>query len=229
NGAATYSKASGGGLTYHMVKVDMSHASVLITRQGRRMSVSTTEHFLKANKLQLAINGDGFRYRRDKRDYELEPAGFASSKGRQYGKLGREQTIFISKDKQFSLTKPARKADIWDAISFPNLLVKDGSVAWSKATPAAPRTCLGWTQDQKTLIILVVDGREIDQTGMTLETCAQVLKQEGAWVGVNMDGGGSSTLVIEEKGAPLVLNVPTDDNIFGKQRPVLNHFGLYIS
>jgi len=55
-----------------------------------------------------------------------------------------------------------------------------------------------------------------------------LLKQEEAWIGVNMDDGGSSTLAIEENGEPVVLNIPTGEVTFGKQRAVLNHFGLHI-
>ena len=44
----------------------------------------------------------------------------------------------------------------------------------------------------------------------------------------HMDDGGSSTLAIEENGEPVVLNIPTGEVTFGKQRAVLNHFGLHI-
>lgn len=59
-------------------------------------------------------------------------------------------------------------------------------------------------------------------------SCAQLPKQEGIWASINMDGGGSRTLVIEENGEPVVLNLPTGDNTFWKQRAVLKHLGLYI-
>ena len=38
----------------------------------------------------------------------------------------------------------------------------------------------------------------------------------------------SAVLAIEENGEPVVLNLPTGDNIFWKQRAVLKHLGLYI-
>jgi exopolysaccharide biosynthesis protein len=44
-----------------------------------------------------------------------------------------------------------------------------------------------------------------------------------------MDGGGSSTLVVEgEDGSPRILNTPIDNYIPGRERPVGNHLGIYI-
>jgi hypothetical protein len=46
---------------------------------------------------------------------------------------------------------------------------------------------------------------------------------------MNMDGGGSSTLVIEnERGKSEVLNSPIDSHIPGRERPVANHLGVYV-
>jgi hypothetical protein len=46
---------------------------------------------------------------------------------------------------------------------------------------------------------------------------------------MNLDGGGSSTLVIEgEDGQPVILNSPIDHYIPGTERPVANHLGIYI-
>jgi hypothetical protein len=51
----------------------------------------------------------------------------------------------------------------------------------------------------------------------------------GIYTGVNMDGGGSSTLVIRRLDKiSRVLNSPIDQNVPGKQRAVANHLGLFI-
>ena len=50
----------------------------------------------------------------------------------------------------------------------------------------------------------------------------------GAHDAMNLDGGGSSTLVVRgEDGQPRILNSPIDLYIPGRERPVGNHLGIY--
>jgi len=47
---------------------------------------------------------------------------------------------------------------------------------------------------------------------------------------MSLDGGGSSTMVIEdENGQPRVLNSPIDQYVPGRERPVANHIGIFIN
>ena len=61
-----------------------------------------------------------------------------------------------------------------------------------------PRTAMGYTKDNK-LIILVVEGRNPTASGATLTPEAQLLKDLGCWEALNLDGGGSSCLLINGK------------------------------
>jgi exopolysaccharide biosynthesis protein len=75
-----------------------------------------------------------------------------------------------------------------------------------------------------------VDGRQpFYSTGATFQELAELLKDLGAQFAMALDGGGSSTMVIEgENGKPVILNSPIDSYIPGRERPVANHFGIYI-
>jgi hypothetical protein len=43
-----------------------------------------------------------------------------------------------------------------------------------------------------------------------------------------MDGGGSSTLVVEGKdGLPQILNTPIDNLVPGRERAIGNHLGIF--
>jgi len=75
-----------------------------------------------------------------------------------------------------------------------------------------PRTAMGYTADNK-LIILVVEGRNPNAVGATLRQEAQILKELGCVEALNLDGGGSSCLLINGKET---IN-PSDKN---GQRPV---------
>ena len=76
-----------------------------------------------------------------------------------------------------------------------------------------PRTAMGYTADGK-LIVLAVEGRNPGiAEGATLEQLGQMLKQMGCIEGLNLDGGGSSCLLIN--GKPTIK--PSDKE---GQRPV---------
>ena len=77
----------------------------------------------------------------------------------------------------------------------------------------APRTALGITK-QGRILLVVVDGRQPDSAGMTLLELALFLQELGAVHAMNLDGGGSSTMVIKGN----VVNKPSD----GKERKVGN-------
>jgi len=61
-----------------------------------------------------------------------------------------------------------------------------------------PRTAMGYTGDKK-LIILVVEGRNPNAGGATLTQEAQILKDLGCVEALNLDGGGSSCMLINGK------------------------------
>ena len=69
----------------------------------------------------------------------------------------------------------------------------------------APRTAVGIKADGK-VILLVVDGRQSHSIGATLAETAQLLQKFGAVNGFNLDGGGSSEMVLQGQ----IMNSPSD-------------------
>lgn len=65
-------------------------------------------------------------------------------------------------------------------------------------TDKHPRTAIGYTKDNK-LIILVVEGRSESGAGASLVQEAQIFKDLGCVEAFNLDGGGSSCLLINGK------------------------------
>ena len=54
---------------------------------------------------------------------------------------------------------------------------------------------------------------------------AELLREWGAYTATNLDGGGSSTMVVEDaEGYPQVLNSPSG----GAERAVANHLGIFV-
>ena len=91
-----------------------------------------------------------------------------------------------------------------------------------------PRTAIGIDQAGTTLTIVVVDGRQPGYSeGITMWELADLLVEYGVYYALNLDGGGSSTLVVEgPDGRPQVLNSPIGNRIPGWERPVAVHLGL---
>jgi hypothetical protein len=79
-----------------------------------------------------------------------------------------------------------------------------------------PRTALGWDPEEGRLWIVVADGRrEGVAEGMTLPELADLLVALGATDALNLDGGGSSTMVLMDR----VVSRPSDPT---GPRPVVN-------
>jgi exopolysaccharide biosynthesis protein len=76
-----------------------------------------------------------------------------------------------------------------------------------------PRTAAGIARNGKRLILVAVDGREYENAGMTLREMAQTMLGLGARDAINLDGGGSTTLVYadpDSSGRLRLANHPSD-------------------
>jgi hypothetical protein len=69
-----------------------------------------------------------------------------------------------------------------------------------------PRTGIGFSEDSSTVCFITVDGRQEKSRGMTLFEFANLMIQEGLYQALNLDGGGSTTMVINNK----IVNSPSD-------------------
>jgi len=75
---------------------------------------------------------------------------------------------------------------------------------------------------------MAIDGRQLgySESASTGET-AEWIRKLGAYNALNLDGGGSTALVIEgPDGAPVVLNRPSGPPP-GVERRVANHLGVF--
>ncbi len=92
--------------------------------------------------------------------------------------------------------------------------------------PTAPRTAVGFAADGRRMFLLTADGRQpAFADGIGLDELATMMVELGAHSAVNLDGGGSTTIVAREPGSATVAleNQPSD----GGERPVPNGLGLF--
>jgi hypothetical protein len=228
-------------MVIHVVTVDLMTDGIgmLVTPGDQNLENSlparTTSSFLSDFDLQLAINGDAFQpwyqigpFYFPRSGDMVEPVGFAASKGVIYSQdTNDEPTLYIYKNKTASINVFINRLD--HAISGNLLLVQEGNVIENLGGKPEPRTAVGLNRIGQRLTIIVVDGRQPGYSeGVTLDELASIMKENQVHAAINLDGGGSSTLVIEgENGTPEVLNSPVHQGIPGVQRPVGNHLGFY--
>ena len=87
------------------------------------------------------------------------------------------------------------------------------------------RTAVGYSQDGKTVYLITVE-ESGDRKGVTLKELQQIMLKLGVYKGVNMDGGGSTTMVTRPLGETAVtLTHPTSSGTY--QRLVANGIGVY--
>lgn len=74
------------------------------------------------------------------------------------------------------------------------------------------------------VLLITVDGRDQNSAGMNLYEFTKIMKWLGADDGINLDGGGSTTLWIHDQPENGVVNFPSDDKKWGHagERKVAN-------
>ncbi|OEV07130.1 multidrug transporter [Streptomyces nanshensis] len=113
------------------------------------------------------------------------------------------------------------------AVGGRGLLVVDGQPQNWEGRPnnaTAPRTAVGFSKDGTTMHVMSVDGRQAASGGVTLTELALMMEDLGAYNALNLDGGGSSTLLAREPGTERLQleNAPSD----GEEREVPNGLAL---
>ncbi|MDB1088512.1 phosphodiester glycosidase family protein [Streptomyces sp. ACA25] len=109
------------------------------------------------------------------------------------------------------------------AVGGNGLLVRDGEPQNWEGRPnnaTAPRTAVGFSEDGREMHILTVDGRQAQSGGTTLTELAILMARLGSHTALNLDGGGSTTLLARDQGGTgtTLVNSPSD----GWDRPVPN-------
>ena len=147
-------------------------------------------------------------------------------------RLSRQNAVVLSADRgtaqaqQLKTLKAGERVRLLWTFGWPGImenmggtpvLMRGGSIVATNCRASLcarhPRTGIGRRADGR-LLLIVVDGRRRGSVGMTLVEFARLFKNLGATDALNLDGGGSSTMVV--KGS--IKNVPSD----GRERPVVN-------
>lgn len=214
-------------VVFYVADVTLSDATYLKTAfakgtYGKNITEKTSQ-IATANNAIFAINGDYYGFRDN---------GLIIRNGIVYRDVARSsphnEALAICNDGQLKIIMEGEKAGeeyvndgIIQTFSFGPTLVEDGkavknSILKEKSlvpTSNNPRTAIGQIEPLH-YIIIVVDGRTKESSGMSLSDLAQEFEERGCTVAYNLDGGGSSTMYFNGE----VINTPTDGRHEGERK-----------
>ncbi|MDR1115308.1 MAG: phosphodiester glycosidase family protein [Tannerella sp.] len=73
-----------------------------------------------------------------------------------------------------------------------------------------PRTAIGFSKEATKVYMVTVDGRADNYSGgVTTRQLADIISSAGAWTAVNLDGGGSTAMIVHDK----IANKPSDGSV----------------
>ncbi len=156
---------------------------------------------------KVAMNASGFFNGGDKgstavgtviMDGKVVLNGGASGYGGGLSGFNKDHVLVLTRDDPAT----AIKKGMVDAVEFGPFLIVNGKAAEIKGDGGwglASRTVLAQRKDG-IVLFLVIDGRQMGYSlGIDMNGLIKILKRYNAHNAVNLDGGGSTTLVVEEK------------------------------
>lgn len=255
NGVRSPGDGDSGNLFVSVLRIDLRDPDIrLLTTppvsnrlDGVRETLSQgVSMFLASNKVQVAVNANFFNTldQFETPFLTMNVDGVQISEGRvvstaDASSADRLCSIYFSTNNQASVyftnnyPRAASTEGVFTAVTGGYALVKDGvSVANNRTSPINgldPRTAFGISQDGRYLLLMTIDGRQPGWSdGCEDEETAEWLIRFGAANAMNMDGGGSVTMSMEDcLGLPTRLNRPSYLSLRNRERYIGSHFGVY--
>ena len=222
--------------TYYIADIRLKHLKYLKTALAKdtfgENVVEKTSEMCKRNKGTLAINGD--YYGAQEAGYVLRNGEILRStvsksnvgqnprKNPEDLAIYRDGTFEIFNEHDYTLEQ-IREKGAWQVFSFGPGLIKDGEIIVGEKDEVA--TALAGGRNQRTTIgmiaplhyvFVVNDGRSKTDDGFSLFEMANILKDLHCYCAYNLDGGGSSTMYLDNgtgnaDGLAHLVNRPSQD------------------
>ena len=187
------------------------------TSYGNKLSL--TEMLVVDNKVkEIRENGEPFEIPED--GFVVATYGATAEQMKKDFKKGNKIELDIEMDLDIE--------EIKMAVSGGALLLENGEVPekfTANITGSNPRTAIGTSKDGKTLYLITVDGRQSSSIGMTQTELAEFLKEKGVYNAMNLDGGGSTTMIGRKLGELAIKTINSPSGI--TLRKVTNAIGIY--
>ena len=233
-------------LKIHIVTIDLTVEGVKPfvtpgeTANEIEFSTQTTSEFVTEFGLQVAINGGFFRSLNSnesddsypERGNPVDVIGLTISDGVTYSASEKGMGVLcVLANNQAQINDEICPTGTIQALAGGTILIDQGMPITSEDVPEDglhPRTAVAIDEQGETLWLIVVDGRQEDYSeGIALVELANGVLELGAHMALNLDGGGSTTLVVASDSLPRILNRPINSRIPMRERAVANHLGIF--
>lgn len=234
-------------LVLHIVEIDLTEPSLQVqvtpgtpATDRTEIDARTTTEFLQEFGLDLAVNGNFFYTFREETPWDFYPhsgdrvhaVGEAIANGHRYSEAEETWPVLC-----FDQDNRARIADhicppgTQQGVSGSHILMEQG-------IPVPPgdqlidigihsRTVAALDAAGETLWLIAIDDKQPRYSeGVTLAELIDLLGAMGIDSAINLDGGGSTTLVMSSPVGARLLNSPIHTKIPMRERPVANHLGF---
>jgi hypothetical protein len=205
------------------------------TPEGWQNRAQTASEVMRDLGADLVVNASFFTPFRDAHLFDYFPhsgdfvqlTGTTISRGQRYGKQRPGGvTFWCDANGGVGFGDPPQSTIC--AVTGRQWLLRNGAATPQDILRIEPRTVLGVDAARHRLWLVVVDGRQPNYSiGMTYTDLQPLLLELGATDAIELDGGGSSTMVVRgNNGAPFLLNRPCHTKIPMRERPVASCLGV---
>jgi len=230
------------------VRIDLNNPDIefVVTprtpvQEGFETNSATTQEFSEKEKVQLAINASPFAPLRAKSGEPMNISGLHFSRGELispsnnrpgFGALlinGDNKSRIVRDPVSMEFIKQARHG-----VGGFHVVLENGKNLMADKAPNAtqhPRTAVGLSDNGRYMWWLIVDGRQPTKSeGLTYQELGQWAQSLGLTDLLNLDGGGSTTLVMrnQESNKLEIVNSPVGKTVPGTLRHNGNNLGLRI-
>ena len=167
---------------------------------------------VNANPWEAIPDAAGRRNTNWREGQPVRALGLVVSHGRAVsGPAAGHCAFWLDRERRPHVGVPTDLADIREGVAGFGQLLRAGQVLPDPGGPIHPRTALGIDRGGRWLTLVVVDGRQAGYSeGMTLREIADYMQELGCADAVNLDGGGSSILILAGDGRTRrVMNDPS--------------------
>lgn len=232
-------------LLVHTITIDLTQPGIgfLVTPPPQHSSLDfnaqKTSDFLETHSVTAAVNGGFFFPFHSNHPLDFYPhagdpvnvIGLAVSNGQPISMDYPTWPVVCIRGQDITIRGNGCPSETEQALAGSAIFLKNGQITAAGQADQSdlhPRTAVVLDDQRTTMWLLVIDGRQPGfSEGVSMAELGEIAQGLGGDIALNLDGGGSSTMVTSSRFGSQVRNAPFHTRIPMRERPVANHLGVY--